>query len=675
MISDLIEPSLLRLVREEIQENLSFTPKETDIYKIHQSGDLANLDGLDDSALDRLPSLLTLRNALYSPAFRSYLSAITAAGPLSGKKTDMAINVYTPGCHLLCHDDVIGSRRVSYILYLTDPDVPWIGEWGGALRLYPTETYRKAGLVTKVPKPDPVVSILPAWNQMSFFAVQPGESFHDVQEVFGSKLETQNGKRVRMAISGWYHIPQRGEDGFQIGLEQRLAATSSLTQLQSKDTEHDLPKPNPEPYPVQEVYPTSGEESRTEAPDLSGEATNDKDAQAESEEDILTESEIDFLLKYLSPTYLTPDTIQDLKDAFNDASFLRIDEFLNKKYAEALRRFIEKQPVTLPPESAKVQAECRSQWIVACPPHKHHYLYMLPSVSGADDRSLRPPVEKDASPLQEILSALMPSLAFRKWLQLTTDLKITSHDVRARRFRRGNDYSLATAYEEETPGLELTLGITPSGGWEEDDEENDVQKAEADIEGADAKVKVEDVITKHNVEGIDINRAQIKVQGREKSSKIGKEIKADAKTHEQDVVDSVGGYEVYMSSDPLPSSGGDSSDPAVYQSALDEEDDGILFSMAAGWNRLSLVLRDQGVMKFVKYVSAKAEGDRWDVVGEFGVEPEDDVNDDGGSAEDGDEGFEVDDGEAEGGAELEDDDENTTDLAEAAERELDSDSS
>lgn len=676
MISDLIEPSLLRHVREEIQENLSFTPKETDIYKIHQSGDLANLDGLDDSSLDRLPSLLTLRNALYSPAFRSYLSAITAAGPLSGKKTDMAINVYTPGCHLLCHDDVIGSRRVSYILYLTDPDVPWIGEWGGALRLYPTKMYRKAGLVTKVPKPDPVVSILPAWNQMSFFAVQPGESFHDVQEVFGSKLEARNGKRVRMAISGWYHIPQRGEDGFQIGLEQRLAATSSLTQLQSKDTEHDLPKPNPEPYPVQEVHSISDDESRTEAPDLSSKATNDTDAQAESEEDILTESEIDFLLKYLSPTYLTPDTIQDLKDAFNDASFLRIDEFLNEKYAEVLRLFIERQSVTLPHESENIQAESRSHWTVACPPHKHHYLYMLPLVSDLSAQSLLPAVEKDVSPLQEILSALLPSLAFRKWLQLTTDLKITSHDVRARRFRRGNDYSLATAYEEETPRLELTLGITPSGGWEEDDEDNDGQKVEAHIEGTNIKVKGEDIDTKQKVESVGIHGAQSKVKGGKKSTKNGKEKEADEKTQEQVVEDNVGGYEVYMSSDPLPSSGGDSSDPAVYQSALDEEDDGILFSMAAGWNRLSLVLRDQGVMKFVKYVSARAEGDRWDVVGEFGVELEDDNEDeDEDSEEDDDEGLEVGGQEAEGGAELDDDDESTTDLAEAAERELDSGSS
>ncbi|MCJ1246165.1 hypothetical protein MMC30_003370 [Trapelia coarctata] len=679
VISDLIEPSLLRSVREEIQENLSFTPKETDIYKIHQSGDLANLDGLDDSSLERLPSLLTLRNALYSPAFRSYLSAITAAGPLSGKKTDMAINVYTPGCHLLCHDDVVGSRRVSYILYLTDPDVPWMSDWGGALRLYPTKTYKKAGLVTKVPLPDPVVSLLPAWNQLSFFAVQPGESFHDVEEVFGSKFETENQKHVRMAISGWYHIPQRGEDGFQIGLEQRLAATSSLTQLQSKDTEHDLPQPHPKPYPVQEARRLSDEGSPAKVPETSSEGPNDADTQAESEEDILTEVEIDFLLKYVSPTYLTPDTIQDLKDAFNDASFLRIDEFLNKNYAETLRRFIEEQPATLPDQTKDVQAESHGQWTVACPPHKHRYLYMLPSVPDPDAQSLIAVVRKEVSPLKEILSTLLPSLAFRKWLQLATDLKIASHDIRTRRFRRGNDYSLATAYEEENPRLELTLVITPSGGWEEDDDDNDKQNAKLKTGVTDPKAKAEAVDSNVKAEGVDTYDTQNRAKSGKKSSKNGKEKEADAKTQDQEVEDSVGGYEAYMSSDPLPSSGGDASDPAVYQSVPDEEDDGILLSMAAGWNRLSLVLRDKGVMKFVKYVSAKAEGDRWDVVGEFGVEPEDDDDadsqEDDGNSEQNDKETVEGAGEPEASSDSDDDDESTTDLAEAAEQELDSESS
>jgi Rps23 Pro-64 3,4-dihydroxylase Tpa1-like proline 4-hydroxylase len=91
VIQNLVNDTLLRNVRSEIREHIHFTPKETDIYKIHQSGDLANLDGLDESALKRLPSLLTLRDSLYSSAFRKYLSSITGSGPLSGVKTDMAV--------------------------------------------------------------------------------------------------------------------------------------------------------------------------------------------------------------------------------------------------------------------------------------------------------------------------------------------------------------------------------------------------------------------------------------------------------------------------------------------------------------------------------------------------------------------------------------------------------
>lgn len=99
VIQNLVNDQLLRNVRNEIREHIHFTPKETDIYKIHQSGDLANLDGLDDSALNRLPSLLTLRDSLYSSAFRKYLSSITQSGPLSGIKTDMAVVC----CHaILC---------------------------------------------------------------------------------------------------------------------------------------------------------------------------------------------------------------------------------------------------------------------------------------------------------------------------------------------------------------------------------------------------------------------------------------------------------------------------------------------------------------------------------------------------------------------------------------------
>ena len=139
---------------------------------------------------------------------------------------DAEQNVYTPGCHLLCHDDVIGSRRVSWILYLLDPDIPWKPEWGGALRLYPTEDRKlEEGDQVKVPQPDFSLSIPPAWNQLSFFTVQPGQSFHDVEEVHGRNSEemVEDGGRIRMAISGWFHIPQEGEEGFEEGLEEKLA--------------------------------------------------------------------------------------------------------------------------------------------------------------------------------------------------------------------------------------------------------------------------------------------------------------------------------------------------------------------------------------------------------------------------------------------------------------------
>ena len=50
-----------------------------------------------------------------------------------------------------------------------------------------------------------------------------------------------------------------------------------------------------------------------------------------------------------------------------------------------------------------------------------------------------------------------------------------------------------------------------------------------------------------------------------------------------------------------------------------EDDDGTLLTVQPGFNRLLLVLRDEGVMRFVKYVSAAAQGSRWDICGEYEV--------------------------------------------------------
>lgn len=582
-------------MRSEIQ-NLSFTPKETDIYKIHQSGDLANLDGLDDSSLKLLPSLLTLRDAMYSSDFREYLSSVTGSGPLSGKKTDMAINIYTPGCHLLCHDDVIGSRRVSYILYLTDPDTPWKEEWGGALRLYPTQTYTEDnGEVTKVPSPDHSVSIPPAFNQLSFFAVQPGESFHDVQEVYAEdeeKDEEKAGGRVRMAISGWYHIPQKGEDGYVEGLEERLAEKSSLVQLGDKGDKYEIPKATFELY---KKSPQSSGDIGLPTP-------------SSQEDPALSEEDLNFLLKYIAPTYLTPDTLESVSSIFAEECSFCLDTFLSHKLSNWVRDYIESQESqTLPTETTEIEET--TSWVVARPPHKHRFLFQKASSSKRGD-----------SPLLDLLEDLLPSDAFQKWLFLATGQNIISHNSLVRRFRRGRDYTLATGYEEDAPHIELCLSITPTSGWG-DDQAAETEKDPSEEAAFKNKNEGDEVTATADEPGIGGYLAYMTGEDEDNPDHDG-----GASDHGVEVpLDMSTGARSTRVANPKKSK----QDPAIYQASGDDEEDGVLFSMPAGWNRLSVVLRDKGTMRFVKYVSRMAKGDRWDLFGEF------DILDDEGDEEEG----------------------------------------
>lgn len=606
VIQNLVNDELLRNVRKEIREHIHFTPKETDIYKIHQSGDLANLDGLDDSALKRLPSLLTLRDSLYSSAFRKYLSSITQSGPLSGVKTDMAVNVYTPGCHLLCHDDVIGSRRVSWILYLLDPDIPWKPEWGGALRLYPTENLKTPdGEAVKVPQPDFSLSIPPAWNQLSFFTVQPGESFHDVEEVYRRRLdemEQEDGGRVRMAISGWFHIPQEGEDGYEEGLEEKLAEKSSLAQLQG------------------------GKANIFDEPQAKWVENPDWEAQAASGEEIeLTVNDMDFLIKFINPYYLTPDTVEEMTKMFNDESSLQLANFLSKKFSARLKEYLESKDNEENPSIPANPHHKDSKVGVARPPHKHRYLYR----KAVQPIPTTPYPENDGmTPYDDLVDILLPHPAFTKWISLVTGITLTKSNIFARRFRRGLDYTLATAYEEEDPQLEICLGITPSRGWGGDEEEQPANGQQEEPEQNGSKK----------------NKKKDKKKDKKKAQKSeSKPAAADVPKEEEEV----GGYEMYMAGDdddhptipsePSTSTGAGQrrkADPAIYKSAGDDEDDGILFSQPAAWNNLAIVLRDNGVLRFTKYVSKSAKGDRWDVCAEYGVEFGEDDDDDDSVAND-----------------------------------------
>jgi hypothetical protein len=415
------------------------------------------------------------------------------------------------------------------------------------------------------------VSIPPAFNQLSFFAVQPGESFHDVEEVIASDNngDAEDESRVRMAISGWYHIPQEGEEGYIEGLESEIksAEKSSLAQLQGKGDCYDLPAAKTQPINISSSFDSStdpGEGKPLVITDSS-----------------FSEDDLNFLLKYLAPSYLTPDTLESVADIFGEQCSLTLEGFLSEKFANSLREYIVIQESQALPASTK-EIESTTPWTVARPPHKHRFLFQ----QSRGEKNI-----KEQSPLQDLLENLLPSVPFYKWLQLATGQVISSHNLLARRFRRGNDYTLATGYEEEDSRLEITLAITPSSGWEAETPSIEPNVEAKEHTGGEAKEHI-------GGGGGDVGGYVAYMGGEEDGEDEEREVPADGPVKRPQ------------------------SDPAVYQApAEDEDDDSILFSMPAAWNRLGIVLRDKGVMRFVKYVSRQARGDRWDICGEFSVVP------------------------------------------------------
>ena len=109
----------------------------------------------------------------------------------------------------------------------------WFPSWGGALELYPVTSNPETGIDEPLCAPSKVIP--PAWNQFVFFEVQPGKSFHSVEEVVvdGQEGEEREGgeERQRLSISGWFHAAQEGEEGYEP--ETKSDAKSSLEQLVS----------------------------------------------------------------------------------------------------------------------------------------------------------------------------------------------------------------------------------------------------------------------------------------------------------------------------------------------------------------------------------------------------------------------------------------------------------
>ena len=131
---------------------------------------------------------------------------------------------------------------VSWILYLPNspPAAPssshlqpsasgsflkgWDPAWGGSLELYPVESGEEVGMPGSKRSAKADVN----WGQLIFFEVQPGRSYHSVEEVIVGD------GRQRLGVSGWFHRPVEGEEGYEPeNQEEKKAALSSLAQIVS----------------------------------------------------------------------------------------------------------------------------------------------------------------------------------------------------------------------------------------------------------------------------------------------------------------------------------------------------------------------------------------------------------------------------------------------------------
>ncbi len=483
-----------------------------------------------------MPNLMKLKNAIYSPQYRAFIENIAGleAGSLTDE-VDCAANCHTRGCHLLCHDDVIGTRKVSYIIYLTDAKPEWTDSDGGRLELY--EAIAEEDRF--VPGALPVKTVLPAFNSMAYFVVEPGVSFHSVQEVFCD--------RPRLSIQGWYHTKEAPSQ-IENATLQRLKSTGK-----GENTEGAF-----QPIADEAISATAEiNENGTEI------------------EPVFNKEDSKFLGEYINKAYLSEESLNEIRKRFEEESSVKLRHFLNgewsSKIKNAFKRQDEADKVGLNNPSLDYHVGINEKWKAVGPAHKQRFLQYQEG-SGSALSAKKASSSDDAVDVGEYLDHLKQNLfqsaEFGRWIGWLSSLGFPlGYRGRIRRFRPGLDYTVAH-YGILTTNAVLDTTLCFCGG---DGNQCSFDEETNELIGCD-----DDAIWESG---------------------------------------DVGGFECYIEADD---------DDEGAEAEYDEEDDTQLLSVSASFNTLSLVYRDPGTMKFVKYIGSGAPSSRWDIALEYDVKADED---------------------------------------------------
>jgi hypothetical protein len=299
----------------------------------------------------------------------------------------------------------------------------------------------------------------------------------------------------------------------------------------------------------------------------------------------LTPSHLNFLKEYLAPSYLSTTTLEKLSGQFVEASEIVLHNFLHPDLAEAIKS--ETKSID---EKDYPNAEIPSQslgegdgWKIQGPTSKHRYTTLTSQSTSTPN-------------LQKVLNDLLPSPAFRAWLSVVSSLAPVGYRAEARRFRKGLDYTLAGGEEKDGEvRLDVWLGAT---WWADVEPGSDEEDLLVDNGGWECYLAAPDEGESDKVED-DPTAKEEKEEGGPSITMNGQSLEFDP----------------------------DQFSPSDFDSDSEDGSDEPLLTLPVSFNKLLLVLRDPGVMRFVKYLGNGAAGSRWDLGGEWEVgvmEEEDD---------------------------------------------------
>jgi prolyl 3-hydroxylase /prolyl 3,4-dihydroxylase len=180
----------------------------------------------------------------------------------------------------------------------------------------------------------PTTVLQPQYNNLALFTVQPGRSFHSVQEVY-----TED--KPRLSISGWYHgcTPPEGAEDASLNQLKGVTPLSALAPAESAG-EDKLKSTQPE-SPGNNACPVEGSGAQTSREDIMiGAATLPKGfmalRQAGSAADAdceLTAEERALLQRWINPVYLGRSAERKMVAQWEATSCVELHSFLREDVA------------------------------------------------------------------------------------------------------------------------------------------------------------------------------------------------------------------------------------------------------------------------------------------------------------------------------------------------------